>query len=230
MSNARKIADLLDSDGDVISTALDNVPASNNASALTTGTLPDGRFPATLPAVSGASLTNLPGGGKVLQVQHVTDTAFSILGSSSHTLMSLSVTPISSNSSFILICTVTHGIPQLSNNDSYDIGFQFTREYSGSSQTSIGGNPSATRREAVSGGGTLYTTDVPIHVTYTTYNAKYETFTRSFNHKDSPSVSSGTAITYKLMVKAQTSYWRNRAEAGGSSGGQSSLIVMEVAE
>jgi hypothetical protein len=35
--------------------------ASNtNASNLTSGTLPDARFPATLPAVSGASLTNLP--------------------------------------------------------------------------------------------------------------------------------------------------------------------------
>ena len=220
------------------------INGSGTVTGLSVGGLPDGTVDAGTLATdsvtsakildatiaSGDLASGVGGAGKVLQVQHVTDTAFSILGSSSHTLMSLSVTPISSNSSFILICTVTHGIPQLSNNDAYDIRFQFTREYSGSSQTSIGGNPSATRREAVAGGGTLYTTDVPIHVTYTTYNAKYETFTRSFNHKDSPSVSSGTAITYKLMVKAQTSYWRNRAEAGGTSGGQSSLIVMEVAE
>ena len=33
-----------------------------NATAITSGTLPDGRFPATLPAISGANLTNLPGG------------------------------------------------------------------------------------------------------------------------------------------------------------------------
>jgi len=39
MSKARDIADLLDSTGDVKSGALDNVPASNDASALTTGTL-----------------------------------------------------------------------------------------------------------------------------------------------------------------------------------------------
>ena len=31
-----------------------------SADKLNTGTLPDGRFPATLPAVSGANLTNLP--------------------------------------------------------------------------------------------------------------------------------------------------------------------------
>jgi hypothetical protein len=35
-----------------------------SASNLTSGTVPDARFPATLPAVSGANLTNLPAGGK----------------------------------------------------------------------------------------------------------------------------------------------------------------------
>lgn len=59
MTRTRNMSDLLDSSGDVKSGALDNVPASNDASALTTGTLPDGRFPATLPAASGANLTNL---------------------------------------------------------------------------------------------------------------------------------------------------------------------------
>jgi len=44
MSNARNLADLLDSNGDVVSGALDNVPASNDASALTTGTLPIARI------------------------------------------------------------------------------------------------------------------------------------------------------------------------------------------
>jgi len=53
------MSDLLDSSGDVKSGALDNVPASDNASALTSGTLPDGRFPATLPAASGENLTTL---------------------------------------------------------------------------------------------------------------------------------------------------------------------------
>ena len=62
MTRARDIADLLDASGDIVAGALDNVPASNDASALTTGTLPDGRFPATLPAVSGANLTNILAG------------------------------------------------------------------------------------------------------------------------------------------------------------------------
>lgn len=63
MTKANDLASLLDANGDVVSSALDNVPPSNDASALSTGTLPDGRFPAVLPAVSGANLTNLPAAG-----------------------------------------------------------------------------------------------------------------------------------------------------------------------
>ena len=44
MTKARNIADLLDATGDVVSTALDNVPPSDNASSLTTGTLPIARL------------------------------------------------------------------------------------------------------------------------------------------------------------------------------------------
>jgi hypothetical protein len=45
MTKARNIADLLDANGDVKSASLDNVPASDDASALTTGTLPNARLP-----------------------------------------------------------------------------------------------------------------------------------------------------------------------------------------
>ena len=44
MTKARNIADLLDGNGDVVSGALDNVPASNDASALTTGTIDNARI------------------------------------------------------------------------------------------------------------------------------------------------------------------------------------------
>ena len=44
MTKARNIADLLDANGDVKSASLDNVPASDDASALTTGTLPIARI------------------------------------------------------------------------------------------------------------------------------------------------------------------------------------------
>ena len=48
MSKARDIADLLDANGDVKSTALDNVPPSDDASALTTGTLNNARLPSNI--------------------------------------------------------------------------------------------------------------------------------------------------------------------------------------
>ena len=44
MTKARNISDLLDATGDIKSTALDNVPPSDNASSLTTGTLPVARL------------------------------------------------------------------------------------------------------------------------------------------------------------------------------------------
>jgi len=44
MTKARNLSDLLDATGDVVSTALDNVPPSDNASSLTTGTLPVARL------------------------------------------------------------------------------------------------------------------------------------------------------------------------------------------
>ena len=44
MTKARNLANLLDGNGDVNSANLDNVPASNNASALTTGTIPNARI------------------------------------------------------------------------------------------------------------------------------------------------------------------------------------------
>ena len=56
MTNARNLANAIDSTG-----LKGNAAGTTdlNASALASGTLPDARFPATLPAISGANLTNL---------------------------------------------------------------------------------------------------------------------------------------------------------------------------
>lgn len=56
MTRARDIANLVDANGDIVAGALDNVPASNDASALTTGTLPAARI-------------GTGDAGKVLQIQ-----------------------------------------------------------------------------------------------------------------------------------------------------------------
>ena len=62
---------------------LTNLSATN----LTSGTLPDARFPATLPAISGANLTDLPGGGawSVLSRTNLSSTASVIVDFSSYT-------------------------------------------------------------------------------------------------------------------------------------------------
>ena len=59
MTKTRDISDLLDANGDVKSSALDNVPPSNDASALTTGPLPDARLSSNVTTNSGTqTLTN----------------------------------------------------------------------------------------------------------------------------------------------------------------------------
>ena len=83
MTKTRNLSDLLDANGDVKLGNLDNVPASNDASALTTGTLPIARIAdgdialAKLSATGTKDATTFlrgdntfaeAGGGKVLQV------------------------------------------------------------------------------------------------------------------------------------------------------------------
>ena len=63
MTKARHTANLVDANGDVKSSALDNVPASNDASALTTGTLPDARLSNQAKVVKGTSAPNSPQAG-----------------------------------------------------------------------------------------------------------------------------------------------------------------------
>jgi hypothetical protein len=75
MSKARKLADLLDSAGDVsggkiaddtinsehfVDGGIDNAHIGDLAATKLTGTIADARFPATLPAKSAANLTNIP--------------------------------------------------------------------------------------------------------------------------------------------------------------------------
>lgn len=55
MTRARDIANLVDANGDIVAGALDNVPASDDASALTTGTLAAARLPSS--GVDASSLT-----------------------------------------------------------------------------------------------------------------------------------------------------------------------------
>lgn len=118
MSRARNLADLLDASGDVVSGALDNVPPSNDASALTTGTLPiariaDGDITAAKLAstldLSGKTVTLPAGtGGKVLQVVQAVSTTTATYSNSRTwnsmtSFLQASITPSSSSSKVLVM-------------------------------------------------------------------------------------------------------------------------------
>jgi len=72
-----------------------------------TGTIPDARFPATLPAIDGSSLTNLPAGGKVLQVSS-SSLGGSGLETSSATysdMCTVTITPTSSSNKVVIFAS-----------------------------------------------------------------------------------------------------------------------------
>lgn len=80
MTRTRNMADLLDSSGDIKSSALDNVPPSNDASALTTGTLAAARLPATIDgrdlSVDGAKLDGIEASATADQTDAEIKTAY----------------------------------------------------------------------------------------------------------------------------------------------------------
>ena len=117
MSKSRQLADLLDSNGDVTTGALDNVPPSNDASALTTGTLDatriadgsitDAKLSSTLD-LSGKIVTLPAGtGGKVLQMTHTTAGVSTITHTSSYAdVISASITPTEVGNKIIAIASM----------------------------------------------------------------------------------------------------------------------------
>jgi hypothetical protein len=72
-----------------------------------TGTIADARFPATLPAVSGTNLTNLPPSGKVLYVDGNTSGTYFTSTSTSWvtTNTKINVTPSSTSSRILILYT-----------------------------------------------------------------------------------------------------------------------------
>ena len=95
---------------------------STNASDLTSGTLPDARFPATLPAISGANLTNLP-------VPAVNTPMFYVANCSTQTLTSGTVTRMTG---FPAAATISTGTGYASS--------RFTCPAGGAGNYIIGGN------------------------------------------------------------------------------------------
>ena len=116
-----------------------------SASNLTSGTIPDARFPATLPtasaanltavpaanitgtlpAISGANLTNLPGGGKLLQVQSTFKSSsyhFSHGGWGAVPGLSVNIIP-QTNSKIYVMCNIHFLMPAVGSRGSQGEGW-----------------------------------------------------------------------------------------------------------
>lgn len=108
---------------------------SGSGASLTS--LPAANLTGTLPAIDGSALTNLPGGGKILQVKSATDTTNRSTNSTSFTnnssTLSISITPSSTSSKILIMMsissyekaggahfiTVYRGSTNLANNDGF---------------------------------------------------------------------------------------------------------------
>jgi len=82
-----------------------------NATNLTSGTIPDARFPATLPAISGANLTNLPGGGKIERIFVQTGGSQQASGSFT-TYLEQTVTNVTADARYLIFISFGHRIGQ----------------------------------------------------------------------------------------------------------------------
>ena len=81
-----------------------------NATQLASGTIPDARFPSTLPAVSGANLTGIDASQVVKWAYNNTSTGYSISNTASYTdftSWAVDITPASTNNRIMLIAS-TH--------------------------------------------------------------------------------------------------------------------------
>jgi len=177
--------------------SFDTVDLTNlSASNLTSGTLPDARFPSVLPAVSGANLTNLPSGGKVLQVVSTEKTDTFSSSSTSFvdvTGLSLNITPSATSSKVLVLINIGS-----SNSNGYKYGFRLIR-----AGTTINEGDSAGSRAQVSIG------------LLSSVQQSFES--SSILHLDSPSSTSSTNYQIQGFTEGGGTFYINRAFDDGDT-------------
>jgi len=161
-----------------------------------------------LPAIDGSALTNLPGGGKVLQVVSTTKTTSYSMSSLTWTDvpgLSVSISPAATSSKVLIsihinLCTSTAG---------YNTLFRILRD-----TTAIGVATDATSNNATG--------------MHWDGNVGYAMTSSGSSHLDSPSTTAST--TYKIQIKGSpnaTSYVNTTAE-GSASRTASTFTLMEI--
>ena len=164
-----------------------------DASDLASGTIPDARFPATLPAVNGSNLTNVSA-GKMLQIVQEYDSSFPRLQTNSTTFVAttfkVTITPTAANSKIL-------------------VDFRFISNNNGNGQDCY-----MTFRRSIAG-GSFVDSFIPNGSQSNTNDNRY--FTRNYGGSsrneistsmqflDSPSYSLGQAIEYKMYAKSGNS-------------------------
>ena len=161
-----------------------------DASDLASGTIPDARFPATLPAVSGANLTNMSA-GKFLQIVQEYNSSFPRFQSNSTTFVAsdfkVTITPTAANSKIL-------------------VDFRYISNNNGSAHDCY-----MTIRRSVAG-GSFVDDFIPNGSQSNTNNNRYLTrnygqssrneISTSMQILDTPSYSLGQAIEYKMYARS----------------------------
>ena len=162
-----------------------------DASDLASGTIPDARFPATLPAISGANLTNVSA-GKFLQIVQEYNSSFPRFQSNSTTFVAsdfkVTITPTEANSKILV------DFRFISNNNGHgqDMYMTIRRSINGGSFD-----------EFTPAGSGLASGNKHLTRNYGS-NSRNEIST-SMQFLDTPSYSLGQAIEYKIYARSGNS-------------------------
>ena len=176
--------------------------------------LPAANLTGTLPAIDGSALTNLPGGGKVLQVLQVENGTIANTTSSTYqdTSIAVSITPSATTSKILVFATVYTGV---SRNDSQKYGATVRLKETTTTNT----YPTGTDGNF---GNTL--------ITFPSGFLGYIGATISGNWLHSPS--STSALTYKVQFKSwsgtNTTYINTPDGTTNWGDLKSTITVMEI--
>jgi hypothetical protein len=195
--------------GTTVSLGGDLALNSNNITG--TGNIPAANLTGALPAIDGSALTNLPGGGKVLQVVQTYKTNITTLGGTGSyqdiSGLSVSITPTSASSKILFMCLLSIGTG----------GNTYAQAQVLRDSTAIGlGDVSGSRPRGTFSlsGSTPY----------------YYTETRGCQILDEPNTTS--AVTYKIQAQSASgvNIVINTSGEGysGSHAVASSITVMEI--
>lgn len=249
MTRARDIANLVDSNGDIVAGALDNVPPSNDASALTTGTLAAARLPSSGISASAVDTGTLPvdqvTAGSVLQCVSMLQTVHystTAGNSTDNVVFSGTITPKRAGSKFFLQAhfpvSISDDTGSSNSVNAYHSGY-FQRSVAGGSYSTADGTGSP----QFSGSSAHH---VEMSAPRTGDNStdywsgnRYRMICHKTQFFDEPSYSAGQSITYRFRLYTRSNSSNARYVIGEVAGYSTDkgylaqpwgLVVWEVAQ